>query len=78
MSERRRVRLFRTGRKQAVHIPVEFELPGNEAIVRRDGDRLVIEPLGKRGLVALLNSLTPLNEDSPDIIDPAPQRETGL
>ena len=46
--------------------------------MRRDGDRLMIEPLRKRGLVALLNTLKPLNEDSPDIIDPAPQRETGL
>jgi antitoxin VapB len=75
MSEQRRVRLFRNGRNQAVRIPVEFELPGNEAIVHRDGDRLVIEPLRKRGLVALLKSMKPLNEDFPDIADPAPRRE---
>jgi hypothetical protein len=36
------VRLFRNGRNQAVRIPVEFELPGDEAILRREGDRLVI------------------------------------
>ena len=75
MSEQRRVRLFRNGRNQAVRIPVEFELPGNEAIVHRDGDRLVIEPLRKRGLVALLKSMKPLNEDFPDITDPVPRRE---
>lgn len=75
MSEQRRVRLFRNGRNQAVRIPVEFELPGNEAIVHRDGDRLVIEPLRKRGLVALLKSMKPLNEDFPAIADPAPRRE---
>jgi antitoxin VapB len=75
MSEHRRVRLFRNGRNQAVRIPVEFELPGNEAIVHRDGDRLVIEPLRKRGLVALLKSMKPLSEDFPDIADPPPQRE---
>jgi antitoxin VapB len=75
MSEQRRVRLFRNGRNQAVRIPVEFELPGNEAVVHRDGDRLVIEPLRKRGLVALLKSMKPLNEDFPDIADPAPRRE---
>ena len=75
MSAQRRVRLVRNGRNQAVRIPVEFELPGNEALVHRDGDRLVIEPLRKRGLVALLKSMKPLNEDFPDIADPAPRRE---
>ena len=54
MSEQRHVRLFRNGRNQAVRIPVEFELPGDEAIMHRDGERLVIEPVRKRGLVALL------------------------
>ena len=29
----RHVRLFRNGRNQAVRIPVEFELPGDEAIL---------------------------------------------
>lgn len=75
MPAQRRVRLFRNGRNQAVRIPVEFELPGNEAIVHRDGDRLVIEPLRKRGLVALLKSMKPLDERFPDIADPAPRRE---
>ena len=50
MAEQRHVKLFRNGRNQAVHIPVEFELPGDEAIMHRDGDRLVIEPVRKRGL----------------------------
>ena len=52
MSDQRHVRLFRNGRNQAVRIPVEFELPGNKAVMHRDGDRLVIEPLRKRGLIA--------------------------
>ena len=59
MAEQRHVRLFRNGRNQAVRIPVEFELPGDEAIMHRDGDRLVIEPVRKRGLVALLKSMKP-------------------
>ncbi len=76
MPERRHVRLFRNGRNQAVRIPVEFELPGNEAIILRDGDRLVIEPVRKRGLVALLKTMTPLEEGFPEIDDvaPAPER----
>lgn len=78
MSEQRHVRLFRNGRNQAVRIPVEFELPGNEAIMHRDGDRLVIEPVRKRGLVALLKSMKPLAEEFPEIDDPPPARERVL
>jgi antitoxin VapB len=75
MPEQRYVRLFRNGRNQAVRIPVEFELPGNEAIMHRDGDRLVIEPVRKRGLVALLKSMKPIDERLPEIDDPVPARE---
>jgi antitoxin VapB len=74
MSEQRRVRLFRNGRNQAVRIPAEFELPGNDAIMRREGDRLVIEPVHKRGLVALLKTMEPLDEEFPKIDDPTPAR----
>ena len=35
--------------------------------MRRSDDRLVIEPVRKRGLVALLKRLKPLNEDLPKI-----------
>lgn len=72
MTDHRRVRLFRNGRNQAVRIPVEFELPGNDAVIHRDGDRLVIEPVRKRGLLALLKTMKPLDEDFPEIDDPAP------
>jgi tRNA(fMet)-specific endonuclease VapC len=33
--------LFRNGRNQAIRIPREFELPGDEAIIRKEGARLV-------------------------------------
>jgi antitoxin VapB len=69
MQHERHVRLFRNGRNQAVRIPVEFELPGDEAIMHRDGDRLIIEPIRKGGLIALLDTLDPLDEDFPAIED---------
>ena len=75
MPDQRHVKLFRNGRNQAVRIPVEFELPGDEAIMHRDGDRLVIEPVRKRGLIALLKSMKPLEEQLPEIDDPVPARE---
>jgi antitoxin VapB len=66
MTDRHRVKLFRKGRSQAVRIPVEFELPGDEAIMHRDGDRLVFEPVRKRGLLALLDTMKPFAEAFPD------------
>src|SRR5579862_9900463 len=59
-------------RNQAVRIPVELELPGHEAVMHRDGDRLVIEPVRKRGLVALLQTMKALEELFPKIEDPVP------
>jgi antitoxin VapB len=72
MSERRLIKLFRIGRNQAVHIPAEFELPGHDAIIRRDGDCLVIEPFRKRGLIALLKAMKAIDEDFPETNDPVP------
>ena len=69
MQRERHVRLFRNGRNQAVRIPVEFELPGDEAIMHRDGDRLIIEPIRRWGLIALLDTLEPLDVDFPAIED---------
>ncbi|MGX9728637.1 MAG: antitoxin [Candidatus Electronema sp. VV] len=66
-TEQRHVRLFRNGRSQALRIPREFELEGNEAIIRREGSRLIIEPIVKRGLSALLASWEPIGEDLPEI-----------
>ena len=72
MPKQRHVRLFRNGRSQAVSIPTEFEMPGSEAIVHRDGDRLVMEPARKRGVVALLQTMKPLEENFAEIDDPVP------
>ena len=66
----RRARLFRNGRNQALRIPREFELPGDEALIRKDGDRLIIEPIPKRSLLEVLATLEPLDEDFPEIEDP--------
>lgn len=70
----RHVSLFRNGRNQAIRIPREFELEGTEAIIRKEGSRLIIEPLPPRnGLLALLATWTPLEETFPEIADPAPE-----
>lgn len=63
----RHVKLFRNGRNQAVRIPRDLELQGEDAIMRKEGDRLVIEPTAPRSLLALLASLEPIEEDFPPI-----------
>lgn len=73
MNAERHVRLFRNGRSQAVRIPRDFQLPGEEAIIRKEGDRLIIEPARPRSLLALLATLDPIDEDIDPIDDPAPE-----
>jgi antitoxin VapB len=68
----RSVRLFKSGRNQAVRIPREFELPGEDAIMRKEGNRLVIEPAPAKSLLAVLARLRPLKERVPEIIDLPP------
>jgi antitoxin VapB len=68
----RHVKLFKNGRNQAVRIPREFELPGDDAIMRKDGNKLVIEAAPPRSLLALLATLKPLGEESPSIPDETP------
>ena len=62
MESERVVRLFRNGRNQAIRIPREFELEGEEAIIHKEGDRLIVEPVRKGRLLALLATLEPLDE----------------
>lgn len=72
MSESRTVSLFRNGRNQAIRIPVEFELPGEEALIRKEGDKLIIEPKprGERTFLDVIKDCGPLTkEEWPDIDD---------
>jgi antitoxin VapB len=72
MQQERHVRLFRNGRNQALRIPREFELEGDEAILRKEGDRLIIEPLRKGRLLSLLATLEPIEERLPDVDEDLP------
>ncbi len=69
----RRVRLFRNGQNQAVRIPRGFELPGKDAVMRKEGERLIVEPAPRRSLLEVLDTLSPLRESLPEIEDPRPR-----
>jgi len=42
-------KLFRNGRSQAVRLPKEFRFEGEEVSIRREGRRVILEPLRRRG-----------------------------
>jgi antitoxin VapB len=44
-------------------------MSGEEAILRKEGDRLIIEPAPPRSLLALLATLEPIDEAFPPITD---------
>lgn len=74
-SKTREAKLFRNNRSQAVRIPAEFELPGDRVWIRREGARLIIEPVaGPSNIVELLaqwkeeERLGP-EDQFPDIVD---------
>ena len=72
MSERH-VKLFKNGRNQAVRIPREFELPGEDAVIRKEGQRLIIEPTPPQSLLAVLATLPTLDEEFPPMHDVPPE-----
>lgn len=70
----RRRSCFATTAARRCAFPVEFELPGEKVLISREGDRLVIEPVRKPGLTALLAQWAkepPLDpeDDFPEIYD---------
>lgn len=72
----RKVSLFRNNRNQAVRIPKDFELPGDEAVLRKDGNKLILEPVSTASLIGYLKSLKPLDIEFPKIADPLPEDVT--
>jgi antitoxin VapB len=63
----RQVRLFRNGRNQALRIPRDLELPGRVATLRKEGPRLVVEPMAAPSLLQVLAKLEPLDDEFPPI-----------
>jgi antitoxin VapB len=78
MAIERKVRLFRNGRNQAVRIPRDLELSGSEALLRKEGDRLVIEQVPRPSLLELLSTWDPLDEDFPAVDDLGPVEDVNL
>lgn len=83
MGVERHVRLQRDdeSRAQSVNIPADLELPGEEAVIRKEGDRLILEPVRakKTGLFEWLATLEPIDDDLSFLDeDSPPPRDVNL
>lgn len=77
----RAVKLFRNGANQAVRIPKEFELPGNEALIHREGNRLILElapDRPKKGTMAALAAALREMAEEGDIEEEFPDVDASL
>lgn len=78
MYTERIVRLFRNGSNQLVPIPQDLELAGSEALIRKEGNRLIIEPIPRPSLLAILSTWAPLDAELPEIDDLKPIEDVNL
>lgn len=71
-------KLFKNGRSQAVRIPKEYAFEGvTELVIRRDGERLILEP-AKKSWLTLNQETEPVGDDfladRPDLFEIDPER----
>ena len=71
MSNSYYISLFTSGQNQVLTIPDEFTLSSSEVLLRKEGNRLIVEPIPPGSLLALLTNLE-------DIADPFPDLDGGL
>jgi antitoxin VapB len=55
-------KIFWSGRSQAVRLPKEFRFDGTEVRIRREGDRVILEPVNDH--VSWIDRLEPLDDDA--------------
>ncbi|WGV27464.1 antitoxin [Halotia branconii] len=68
MQNSRHVSLLTNGQDQQVlTIPHEFALSDTEVLLRKEGHRLIIEPIPPSSLLSLLTKLQDITDNFPDI-----------
>jgi antitoxin VapB len=65
----RTARLFRNNHSQAVRIPRDFELAGDEVLIQKKGDCLILKPVKKIPFRDLVMQWDSLDETLPAIED---------
>jgi antitoxin VapB len=61
------VSLSTNGQEQILTIPQELALPVTEVVIRKEGNRLIVEPITPSSLLSLLTSLPDIEEDFPEL-----------
>lgn len=82
ISKERRAKIFMNGRSRAVRIPSDFDLSGDEVVIRQEADGIItIQPARQKrspgGLIEWLRQAEPLGQDFPEI-DDQPLQEIDL
>jgi antitoxin VapB len=67
MQNSRHVSLLTSGQDQVLTIPHELALSGTEALLRKEGHRLIVEPIPSSSLLSLLTTLPDITDNFPDI-----------
>jgi antitoxin VapB len=67
MQNSRHVSLLTSGQDQVLTIPHEFALSGTEVLLRKEGHRLIIEPIPPSSLLSLLTTLQDITDNFPNI-----------
>jgi antitoxin VapB len=61
------VSLLTSGQDQVLTIPHELTLSSTEVLLRKEGNRLIIEPIPSSSLLSLLTILPEITDNFPDI-----------
>lgn len=69
MSDTRRIPVLASGFDQVLTIPHEFAFSTKEVLLRKEGQRLIIEPIPTESLLSLLAKLPDIAEDFANMDD---------
>jgi antitoxin VapB len=72
MPNSRHVYLLRDGQHQVLNIPYEFALSSTEVLLRKEGNRLIVEPIRPGSLLSLLATLEDIPENFPNVDEGLP------
>lgn len=70
MGVERQIRLERDSDGQTIHIPSDLALPGEEAVISKLGDGVIIRPVPQKkmsDLLEWLKTIEPWDEEFPDV-----------
>lgn len=67
MENLRHISLLANGQEQVLTIPQEFALSSTEVLLRKEGQRLIIEPISRGSLLSLLTTLQDITDNFPDM-----------